>query len=125
MQYSDNSKGMIINQNDELFSYDLNVDNFTFVKKKYNFSKILNKLVEIINNYYYDKYEDGYDALEKYLQLCLLSVSGTTIEIFNFGELSLNNNIIILEYICFTGNKFHEIDINDFIIDETFIQLNI
>jgi hypothetical protein len=57
--YCDSSKGFVVNKDYELFSYNLNMTNFTFTKKKYNFEDIFNKLVEIfpkkVNNYYFLK----------------------------------------------------------------------
>ena len=44
--YCDSSKGFIINKDCELFSYNLNVTNFTFTKKKYNFKDIFNNIIK-------------------------------------------------------------------------------
>lgn len=123
MPYNDSSKGMIINANDEVFSYDLDMDNFTFTKKKYNFLKIFDKFMEIIGKYR-NLHDDTHKSLKRCLKACLLS-DGNKIEIYEFGDLSLENNIIIFEYISMGGSEITELDVNDFIIDETVICLDV
>lgn len=126
MPYNDSSKGMIINTNGELFSYDLNTNNFLFTKRKYNFEQILYKLHEIADNYSYFHVaiNDYNKSLKRSLKQCLLSVDNDTIDTLGQAELSLKENIITFKYITMAGNEVHEINIDGFIIDETIVILD-
>ena len=123
--YCDSSKGFIINKDCELFSYNLNVTNFTFTKKKYNFEDIFNKLVEI-----FPKKVNNYDFLKEELKHCLLSIEGEHINIngdelgWEIYYLSLKDDIITLEQIFEKEETFY-ININNFIIEETIIYLDV
>lgn len=122
--YCDSSKGFVINKDCELYGYDLNMTNFTFTKKKYNFEDIFNKLIEI-----FPKKVNNYDFLKTELIHCLLSIDGERINIngnelgWEIYHLSLKDDIITLEQI-FEKREIFYININNFIIEETIIHLD-
>lgn len=48
MTYNDSSKGIIINEKNELFSYNLDMNNFTFIKKNMILNKYLMNYIKLL-----------------------------------------------------------------------------
>jgi len=117
------SKGFIINNKNELFSYEIEMIHCTLTKKKYNFVNLMNRLIEI-----YPKREN-YNFLEDALEDCLFSEEKGRVEIieeemtWDIYYLSLKNNKIIFEQIYETERTI-EINLDEFIIEENVIYLD-
>lgn len=119
-----NTKGRIMNVNDELFGYELDVDdNFTFIKTKYNFKQILDELIEIIH-------DDNCEIIKKYLKQCLLTADDiiTSIHIAELcvdADMWIENNIIKLKnFMLINDCTIYEIDMSNYIIEQTIIKLD-
>lgn len=119
-----NTKGRIMNANDELFGYELDVDdNFTFIKTKYNFKQILDELIEITHDY-------DCKFMKKYFKQCLMSADDiiTSIHIAELcveANMWIENNIIKLHiFMLINDCTIYEIDMSNYIIDQTIIKLD-
>lgn len=132
------TSGRIINEYGELFGYHLDVfNNFKFTKNKYDYEKILDKLVEHANesvvrfgvHFPIEEVGDNFrEFIGKYLRECLLSNDYIEIKILDVAGLDIEYDII--EYTPSVFNRkivgtLYEINLHDYIIEQTIIPLNI